>query len=263
MVLCWPRTMQNLSAKTARIVHAVAAVLIATVSLVRVQYMVEDLDALQPLSAAFKRAWQPIYVGLSIFGDMVLPVLLMVSMIFFSIKIIIVVVKRRRDKSTRVHPDHPRMSIHLHNIKSASSRHEPTQLGVPQAVGQRHMSIVGLINPDEDPEFAASLQQAKNEKNADDANSVVSLVMILDVFFILNQIGYCFYAVSEVWKARCDECPFGMDLYITATFVSDFLECLSRSLHFYFYVRFSHLLRQEFLEVMSRVRKLFLLMKHG
>lgn len=245
-VLCWPQITQNLSGKTAKSVRAAVALVICIVSLIRLQYMVDELDEVEPFSEGFKDWWQPIETALLIFSDLVLPVLLVVSMVFFSAKIVIVVVKRRR-KRVKVHPDPHGMSIRLCHVRTMTSYPDLW------AAKQRHTNVVGLISPT-DPEFASSIYQTQMAKKSDDASSTISLVMILDVFFILNQIGYCFCTVSDVWKQSCGECPFGIDLTLMAEFVSDFLECVSRSLHFYFYVRFSQSLRREFLDVARGVR---------
>lgn len=234
LVLCWPQTMQNLSARTAKVARAAAGAVITVFSLVRMQYIVEELDDMELVSGDFKKAWDPVYVTLSISGDMILPVLLIVCIAVLSGKIIRVVVKRQRSR-----------------VKVGSTIATVS----PQAQQQRE--AVGAFSRQQSPRTAngarsnTDLQKAK----VDDGHSVVSLVLVLDLFFILNQLGYCLFAASEVYKSICQECEDGIDLYRTAAFVSDFIECLSRSLNFYFYVKFSRLLRNEFLDVVSRIRQ--------
>lgn len=252
MALCWPRTMQNLSARTARISRITGAIVVSTVSLVRAQYTVEDLEVLQPFSPTFKQWWEPIYVALSVFGDMVLPVLLTVSMVFFSVGIIVVVVRRQRIRAKVSAAAPSRQSIAVPAQVAVGIRPHSPRFLTPRKLS--HMDQ-GAQAFEDDPECGNSRQ---NLKKPDDSSSVVSLVLILDFFFILNQLGYCFYAASEVYKGVCNDCQESKELYVLATFVSDVLECMSRSLHFYFYLKFSHLLRGEFLAVVSRVKSRFL-----
>lgn len=255
LALCWPQTMQNLSPRIAKLMRVTVALLIVVVSSVRAQYMVEDLNALEPLSESFKREWEPIYMALSIFGDMVLPVVLTLTMIFFSVKIIIVVVRRQRSR-VKVGPEAVSRLRAPVAMPTAVSFVSHGNRRASRNAGKKHQNVAALGNFHDDPEFGAA-SHGHGSKKADDINSVVSLVLVLDLFFILNQFGYMFYAVSEVIQAHCYGCKAELDLYNTAMFVSDCLECMSRSLHFYFYVKFSQLLRQEFLGVVGMVRKCF------
>lgn len=83
----------------------------------------------------------------------------------------------------------------------------------------------------------------------------MSLVLILDVFFILNQLGYCLVTVSNCVASICNQCQSGFDFQLTAMCISDLAECLSHSLQFYFYVRFSTVFREQFFGFVCRMRK--------
>lgn len=96
-------------------------------------------------------------------------------------------------------------------------------------------------------------QNAQNEKN-DEATSVISLVLVLDSLFILNQFGYCLVAISNIIRTNCGECESGMQLGSAMFLVGDIFECLSHSLNFYFYLKFSTLLRQEFFAIVTLVK---------
>lgn len=218
LLLSWPQQMSSVSSRIAIGVRTIAGVIIGIISLFRMQHMVVDMDKIGLLSSDTREFWKPIHVGVSIFGDIILPFLLIILMAGFSGKIIRVVVKGRRNRA---------------------KVHAPARAG---AAGQP------LALPD--ASRAATTKQTK----VDDLNSVISLILVLDFFFFLNQLGYCFFAVAEVINTVCHECQLGDKLYKTATFQSDFVECLSRSLTFYFYVAFSQLLRQEFLTFVARIR---------
>lgn len=199
LALCWPCTMQNLGPDTTRMVRAVGVGTICLISLTRMHYVVEELNGLSPLPRQFKAVWRPIAATLAIFGEMILPFVLMGSIVFFSGKIIHVVLKR----------------------KGAHKKHS---------------------------------QQSNCNKPDDGGSSVVSLVLVLDCFFILNQLGYCVLAVTEVLKALNEHDEEVLELYVTAAMAGDVLECCARCLHFYFYLKFSSLMRQEFLDAVHKTR---------
>lgn len=112
---------------------------------------------------------------------------------------------------------------------------------------QSRLSAAESVNSTYSP-----IQQSKT----DNANSAISLILILDIFFILNQLGYCILAFSRITITHCDSCGIKPSSINTIMFISDIIECLSHSLNFYFYVIFSRLVRQNFLEFVSDVRQL-------
>jgi hypothetical protein len=92
----------------------------------------------------------------------------------------------------------------------------------------------------------------KQEQKSDKTQSFISLVFILDTLFILNQLGYCMVGSLVILKMIYGHDVASSDAHNTIDFISYTLECLSHSLNFYCYLKFSSLVRQEFLLFLSR-----------
>lgn len=107
-VLCWPQQMKNLSPKTGLLIRCLTGVVISVIGFVRIQYVFYDLDNsvsdLNYLPKESKTYRESIYEALSIFGDMILPFILVFTMLFFSIKIICVIWKRKKKKLGNIVP---------------------------------------------------------------------------------------------------------------------------------------------------------------
>src|SRR5437870_1437121 len=86
----------------------------------------------------------------------------------------------------------------------------------------------------------------KKEQKADKLNSFVSLVFILDTFFILNQLGYCMAGAIMICTMIYGPDIPSSETQLTFNFLSIIIECLSHSLNFFCYIKFSSLMRQEF-----------------
>lgn len=98
------------------------------------------------------------------------------------------------------------------------------------------------------------LEREKREK----MKSIMYLTLMLDAFFLVNQIGYCTLTVSKLYTRYCESCSQSLSAYKVAVWLSDFVECLSRSLNFYFYICFSSLIRNEFYAFLGAMkRKIF------
>lgn len=91
------------------------------------------------------------------------------------------------------------------------------------------------------------------EEKDDRATAMVSLVLILDLMFILNQISYCVMAGCTINKTLKDSTE-AEEIFFTACFVNDTIECLSHSLNFYLYLKFSSLFRRKFFDFLYRLR---------
>lgn len=104
----------------------------------------------------------------------------------------------------------------------------------------------GGLTPIEDQDQTTVPNPIANKEKIYDT---VSLVVIMDIFFILNQLGYCQMAIASALK----DASFLTDTSVEI-FASDVVECMSHSLTFYFYVRFSNLMRREFMDFQKRCR---------
>lgn len=263
LALCWPQKMQNLSWKVSSTIRVIAALAVSLVSLVRMGYILDDFVIYDYLPPEIVPEANAISRGLSIFGDMLLPFILSIVMSIFSCKILKVVIKRHRAK-TKVKPitnlAGPSNSNGLAAVNSQNSK-EGTNTRLFLAHKSKPMKgQIFLLNS----LFSANQKEpigtpvGDNQKTKIDTTaSVVSLVLILDLFFSLNQSGYCALVVAKLIRDSCNKCPLGVELYRTTIFVSDFVELLSRSVNFYFYVVFSTILRQEFLLFVSKIRVRF------
>lgn len=237
LVLCWPQQMRNMSPTVTRIVRGLGGLVVTVISMCRMQHAIVDMEKIKPFPPEVKALWEPAHVGVSIFSDMILPFILMVLMIGLSGKIIHVVVKRKRNR-VKVIPEGSTGGTRFTSVHKGGVEDDGLEEGGAGGGPSAQKAAKG---------------GAKNQ--ADDGSSVISLVLVLDFFFILNQVGYNFFAVADVIDTMCEKCEAGEKLYYDATFQSDFVECLSRALHFYFYMAFSRLLRKEFLAFVGRTRK--------
>lgn len=92
--------MRNLSPRKAAVIHATAGTLISFIGMMRIYYVFDSIDFDLPgyLPEKSKAYRFSIYLGLSIFTDMILPFLMVISMSLLSLKIIWVAWKRRKQK---------------------------------------------------------------------------------------------------------------------------------------------------------------------
>lgn len=85
--ICWPQQMQNLSRRKAISIRIIAATLIVVVGLMRLQYVFEFIDLYLPDFEYLPKNSGPlrssIYLALSIFSDVALPFILVITMSSF------------------------------------------------------------------------------------------------------------------------------------------------------------------------------------
>lgn len=113
-------------------------------------------------------------------------------------------------------------------------------------------------------ESASNQQQQQVQEQS---TAMLRLLAVLVLLFVCNQIGYCFYAIMTILKQAAtkpltfeytyEQVNTVADVYLAygVSCLANFgLECLSRSLNFYFYVSMSASFRKDFRSLFRRVR---------
>lgn len=245
--LCWPEQMRNISERRKRKLRAAVAALIPFISFMRLQYIGGDLEDTEYFTESVRPSWwSTTYLVIAVMCDMILPFILSISMGFLSCRIISVVVSRYRSRAK------VGAAATVASAAGVSSRNidAGSNLGpVDEPVTQGAHLFEKL------PANTITIQKSQQEKEK--VTSAVSQVLILDAFFMLNQLGYCGTALFVIYREVCEDRRMGEELLQMSYFASDTIECVSHAFNFYFYVRFSKTLRTDFLAFVSRMKSRF------
>lgn len=256
IALKWPH--KKISDRSKVAIQTFTVFGIFLLSITRFQYTFDE-----PATSLYIPAWfvdyynSNVYIYVGTLSNIILPFVLLILMVFFSVHIVLVVLNQHR--SNKVSPQLElvrRESSALPPIEQSERRGSvfsttlspSTQIQSLFDRRSRH-SVVSTLSVVERIQLEQRL--AKKEQ----AESAISLILFLDALFILNQLGYCIYTVATIFRSYNPESDIAHAWESGSDIASDMIECVSHSLNFYFYVKFSKMMKDEFKDFLSRAKK--------
>lgn len=232
--LCWPH--KNLSTRLASNLRIFVAVLAIFISITRTRCFFDTSVVQNSMPAKFMMHWPAITVYWRMFSDAILPFILIILMAIFSGLTLIIVIKRRRSKN---------------KIGGTQARASGTVSAIADQVPNQGEAIFTRQPP---PDILAGQANQQKQEKMDKINATISLILILDAFFMINQLGYCLVTIINVSLANYGEEKYNFPFVMGSYFAADLAEISAHSFNFICYIQFSKLIRQEFLAFVARVK---------